>query len=780
MPIMKLYALPRFTDSQSLVIREVRFKTLPPIYIERMHRYYPLLKKINALVPIENFSVILDQCTDSKKADARIHALLTIDDANLYVDFAVLPDSDEIQCIPGKGEAHILTSREGSVLSLNRDLGLESTNLQMVVDELDIDLNAAAPQQVLSRRDDTALEGLENLKLAQEKGLLKILWRGKKELKSSHLNKKLVIQISSGHNKLASWFRLSGEVDVDPETKLELNELFSSLLQSRSRFVRLSDEHYLVLSAELSQQLRALGQLENEKQQGNIPPAGLLILNSLQQQGHFEIDCSKEWRAKLTAAAGKVNRKLALDKSFKAELRSYQRLGLQWLAKMEGLGFGACLADDMGLGKTIQCLAFLASRKQSGPVLIVAPTSLAINWQREAEKFAPRLEIELLDGTDRLEKLQDVETHSKIYITSYGQLVRDIERLQAIAWAVVIIDESQAIKNPLTQRAKACCKLDAQFRIALSGTPIENSMDELWSLFHFLNPGLLKTKDKFRQQFTQNLEGDSMAVLRQLISPFLLRRTKSEVLKELPPKIENTILVTPSKDEKVFYQTLQTHLVDRLATLEPQKRVFEALAGLTKLRRAACHTTLIDPHSSLPSSKHRALLTIVREAIQNKHKVLIFSQFVDHLAIVRAQLDESEIDHNYLDGKTTPKMRQKQVDNFQNSDTPVFLISLKAGGFGLNLTAADYVIHLDPWWNPAVEDQASDRSHRMGQTRSVNVYRLITAGTVEEQILRLHEQKRSLADSILSDQHDGATLSGQEIIQLLTQAESADSQMGMH
>ncbi|MDA1044891.1 MAG: DEAD/DEAH box helicase, partial [Verrucomicrobia bacterium] len=451
---------------------------------------------------------------------------------------------------------------------------------------------------------------------------------------------------------------------------------------------------------------------------------------------------------------------------FKGQLRPYQEEGLGWLLFLQEFGLGGCLADDMGLGKTIQVLALLTHRKRMPapgaaaptsrhlPSLVVVPRSLVFNWEREAAKFAPGLRVLCNTGPTR-------ETSAKLFaqydivLMTYGTVRSDAITLRSIAFDFVILDEAQAIKNANTATAKAVRLLQGRNRLALSGTPIENHIGELWSLFEFLNPGMLGSSRVFSKCVNEN--GDIKEGARDLVAravrPFILRRTKSQVAKDLPEKMEETIFCELLTEQRKIYTDLRDHyrtalLGDPNETRIPKNK-FQVLEALLRLRQVACHPGLIDPARLQDSSaKLEIFIDTVVEVVDSGRKVLAFSQFTSLLAIVRDRLDKQNIVYEYLDGKT--RKRQEKVDRFQNDvDCKVFLISLKAGGYGLNLTAAEYVFLLDPWWNPAVESQAIDRAHRIGQTRKVFAYRFIARDTVEEKVLELQKTKRQLADAIL-------------------------------
>jgi SNF2 family DNA or RNA helicase len=366
-----------------------------------------------------------------------------------------------------------------------------------------------------------------------------------------------------------------------------------------------------------------------------------------------------------------------------------------------------------------------------------------------------------------------------VLVASYGLLHVEIDRLAAVEWRMAVFDEAQAVKNAATKRAQACQRLRAAFRLALTGTPVENYLGELWSLFNIVNPGLLGSRERFQRRFAEPIErknsdrnraNAALQSLRALIRPFILRRTKSAVLSELPPRTEVTLEVELPPEERAFYEALRRNALETL--MRPSDRPvgprrIHILAEITRLRRACCHPGLVDPQSELPGAKLETVIDLVDELIRNNHKALVFSQFVGHLARLSAALDQRGIRYQYLDGSTAAKDRESAVASFQAGDGTLFLISLKAGGTGLNLTAADYVIHLDPWWNPAVEDQAADRAHRIGQKRPVTVYRLIVQDSIEEKILALHQHKRDLAADLLEGSEMSGRLSDDELLGLI-------------
>ena len=573
-------------------------------------------------------------------------------------------------------------------------------------------------------------------------------------------------------NSSSEWFELDGTLRVDENLVLDMGRLMASLRASRGRFVEIGDGEYLALTNELRRQLgdlEAMGEFHDGK--FRLHSLAGSVLEGLEEAG-AELADDAEWRRTLERRKKLADFIPEPPAGFTAELRDYQLDGYRWMARLAEWGAGACLADDMGLGKTIQALAMLVRRAPLGPALVVAPTSVCHNWIAETGRFAPGLRIFPFGDGDRAGRIASLGP-GDVLITSYSLLRQEDELLSGVKWATAVLDEAQAIKNVSAKRSKAAMALDAGFRLITTGTPIENHLGELWNLFRFINPHLLGSWKKFQERFAGPIErlrdkeaGDR---LRRIIRPFILRRTKAQVLDSLPPKTEITLAVELGERERAFYESLRRNALERLEA-DPEsalKKRFQILAEIMRLRRACCSPELIADGAGIPSAKQEQFRTTLAELVENKHKVLVFSQFVDHLAIIRRHLDKEGYSYQYLDGSTPAKSRKKAVDDFQSGIGDVFLISLKAGGPGLNLTAADYVMHMDPWWNPAVEDQASDRAHRIGQDKPVTVYRLVAAGTIEEKIVQLHHDKRDLADNLLSGADQAAHLDIEEIMRLL-------------
>ena len=564
------------------------------------------------------------------------------------------------------------------------------------------------------------------------------------------------IEVSSG----VDWFELHGEVEYG-EVKAQLPALLQALRNGET-MVRLGDGSYGMLPEEW---LRRIGPLA-----GMGTADGTHIVFRQSQAGVLDALLATQPEASCDETFARVRREICQFQGIQAaaqpagltgHLRDYQREGLGWMFFLQRYSFGGCLADDMGVGKTAQVLALLETRRElraSGSAtkasLAVVPRSLVFNWKQEAARFTPQLRV--LDYTGLERKNSDFSGYDLV-LTTYGTVRRDILRLKDSEFDYIVLDEAQAVKNASTESSKAVRLLRGTHRLALSGTPVENHLGELWTLFEFLNPGMLGSANvfKFTGEAARNPDGETRRLLARALKPFILRRTKEQVARELPAKSEQTIYCEMEPEQRKLYNELREHyrnaLLKRIETDGLAKSKIQVLEALLRLRQAACHPGLLDrKYSDKPSAKTEVLLARLREIVEEGHKALVFSQFTSLLSILRAQLDAAGIVYEYLDGRTHD--RQARVERFQNDPAcPLFLISLKAGGLGLNLTAAEYVFILDPWWNPAVEAQAVDRAHRIGQTKHIFAYRLIARDSVEEKVLELQNTKRDLAAAIIGE-----------------------------
>ncbi len=485
----------------------------------------------------------------------------------------------------------------------------------------------------------------------------------------------------------------------------------------------------------------------------------MYIENYLREKGFDDVEIDARLKGLMNKVSKPIEDEIAIEGSLNGVLRNYQKDGVKWLNNMAQYSFGGILADDMGLGKTLQVLAFIISkRKRERPCLVIAPSSIIYNWKKEAEKYAPQLKVLVITGVrERRTMLILASKDYDVIVTSYGYLRNDIEDYKKMRFSYVFVDEAQNIKNPLTINANSVKCLKAECCFAVTGTPIENNLSELWSIFDFVMPGFLKDKNRFLADFEEPIvkarNQEKADELSRLIKPFILRRLKRDVLKELPEKIETDYLTEMKGEQKkiyaAYYKSFKEELAPKIEEFGFKRNHIEMLAALTRLRQICAHPATFLEDYDAGSGKLDLAMDIIAQSISSGHSVLVFSQFTKMLKIIRNELENNNINYYYLDGSMKPEERMMEIDNFNSDIEAVFLISIKAGGTGLNLTKADIVIHFDPWWNPAVEDQASDRAHRMGQKNVVQVYKLLTEGTIEEKIAKLQEKKRGLIESII-------------------------------
>jgi superfamily II DNA or RNA helicase len=724
-------------------------------------RLLGLLEALAPLVPVESTEQTSAEKVD---ADCRPYARLLPSRGGLAMTLLVRPLGPGTALVgPGRGAPTLLGQVAGKTVQTERDLAREEALATAVVEKCTVLSGLETGHFAFHLEEPEAC--LELVSALRELGdAVVVEWPQGTPVR---LRAKLGRRSLRGRLKRdGGFFSLESTLEVDGDLSLELEQLLELVAQHPGRFVRLASGEYVELERDLREVLDALAAARDESRERNgrvaIPQSAVSVLDQLTSEGGaIALDkTAAAWRARFDEVFAAKTR---LPKGLTGELRDYQREGFLWLARLADLELGACLADDMGLGKTVQLVTLLLHRTSDGPALVVAPTSVCENWRREIERFAPSLRVRAHWGSDRDGTLEGLGKRD-VVVTSYTLLQQDATSFHAIEWRTAILDEAQLIKNAETLRAKAAFGLRARARIAATGTPVENHAADLYSLFQFLNPGLLGSL----KRFSASIAGAGARAYKRLLLPFVLRRTKAQVLDDLPPitEILRTVLLTPG--EAKLYESVRKAALDKLENvgLTGKGRV-QVFAELTRLRRLCCHPQLVAPNAPLTSSKLESFLELAEELVASRHRMLVFSQFTDVLALVRPLLDKKGITYQYLDGSTPPRQRAAAVDAFQSGEGDAFLISLKAGGFGLNLTAADYVIHLDPWWNPAVESQASDRAHRIGQTRPVTVYRLVTAGTIESRIVELHREKRDLADAVLEETDRAAKLTAAEIRGLL-------------
>ena len=782
------YKVVRFDETHFKVARVISEKGLP-IPTEKKQEIGSFFDPL-----IADFNIIAGEATPLLLESS---ATIELQDANSQMFLHLVPNGDQLQVEmlvyplgetepehhPGYGTEAIVAEINGKRVMVKRDFALEQKNMKVI---LDVCTALAKSHQEGNRYTLTnatdSLEFLSQLQSLNESQVI-VKWpRGEKIQVSSAASFRNMNLSLSG---TTDWLEASGSLKIG-NINVDLAELLKALEESPTRFVRLNDKEYLALTEEFRKKLDELKHYSTRQgKKIQIHPLAAHAVNAslegvAKEMNEFKVAPAWKEIKKRFLKAEKYSPDL--PRTFQGELREYQWDGFSWLAKLSAWGAGACLADDMGLGKTIQALALLLLRAKTGPALVVAPTSVCANWEREAEKFAPNLNVIRISAhtaatngnrQDRAKLIKKAGPRD-ILVTNYSIMQIESELLAAKKFATIILDEAQAIKNHDAARTQAAMKLQGDFRVIMTGTPVENHLGELWSLFQFINPGFLGSRKSFDDRFaipvTLESGNETKQHLRQMVRPFILRRTKSAVLEELPPKTEIQLEVELSKEEAALYETIRTTAIKNLEKAKDENlgaKHLRILAELMRLRRACCHPALVLPKAKIACSKLELFAETVTDLLENNHKALVFSQFVDYLKLIRGKLDEMKVSYQYLDGSMTQKKRQKAIDAFQAGESDIFLISLKAGGSGLNLTAADYVIHMDPWWNPAVENQASDRAHRIGQQRPVTVYRMITKGTIEEKIIELHHHKETLAREILDGTDTPSKLSLEQLMLIL-------------
>ncbi len=721
-----------------------------------------------------HFHILSDHARAAREveAEARLRAELAPAGEGLMLRLVAVPlGADGPRLAPGVGRERVMAAVRGETVGAQRALAAERAHLDAVLEALPFldppDAHDPLCEWVVDDPEQ-ALAMVETLPALP--GVAAVDWpRGQPVRVHPVRTEGIKLRVDSGRD----WFRVDGKVQLDEGLVLTMETLLAWAGKGGGRFVPMGEGVYAALTRDLRERLADLAQVATLGKDGaRVPALAAAWLDELLEGVPFESD--KAFRERIERLRAAQDIQPVLPKGLQAELRPYQEEGYAWIMRLAAAGFGACLADDMGLGKTIQSLAVLLARGPAGPALVVAPTSVCGNWLAEMQRFAPALNPLPYGEGDRTTTLEQAGPMD-VVIVSYTLMQQAKETFAARTWHTLVADEAQAVKNAATKRSQALFELLADLRLALSGTPVENRLAELWSIMRFCNPGLLGPLSRFNERFAAPIERErnreALRLLRRLIAPFVLRRTKAQVLRELPPRTELILSVAPEAEEAAHYEALRRQAVAEAETATADAQAGQArmhvLAQLTRLRRAACDPRLVSPNLGLIGAKVRAFAELAVELADNGHKALVFSQFVDFLSLLRVPLDEAGIRYQYLDGSTPAAERTRRVAAFQAGEGDMFLISLKAGGYGLNLTAADYVVITDPWWNPAAEDQAMGRAHRIGQQRPVTVYRLVGKGTVEESIVALHDDKRALADGVLAEGEGAALPSTDELIALL-------------
>lgn len=607
--------------------------------------------------------------------------------------------------------------------------------------------------QICSHIVATVLNGLENLNKETNDEYID---------ENITINPNITLDISQSRNGY-----MSMKLNIEGVDSNEYREIFSSY-KNNNRLYRMKNGAYLDLKDnDLEQAFKLIDILNiyNDFDNMKIPNNKAIYLEKLIEDEDLSFVNGSKYVSNVVKKFDKVKSKnYEIPKDLNATLRDYQVSGFEFFKTLSDYQFGGILADEMGLGKTIQTIAFLLSNKDKKSI-VITPTALIYNWKNELEKFAPTLKVGLLHAAkSEREKILDNIDNYDVILTTYTTYKNDIDKYKNINFDYCIIDEAQNIKNPDAIITKAIKNVNAKVKFALTGTPIENNLMELWSIFDFIMPGYLYNKSKFKSIFVNN--DKNIIELKNLIKPFILRRTKKEVITELPDKIEQKIIIDLEKEHKRAYKGY-VNLITRKIKENNQDNI-TVFSYLTKLRQLCLSPELMVKNYQGKNSKLDVLINIINDS--SDEKILVFSQFTKVLEVIGKRLNEENISYSYLDGKTSAKDRVKLVEEFNTNNNKVFLISLKAGGTGLNLTSANIVVHFDPWWNPAVEDQASDRAHRIGQKNVVNVIKLIAKGTAEERVINLQETKKELIEDVINGNLDNSStlknLSKDDIIDL--------------
>jgi SNF2 family DNA or RNA helicase len=760
------YKVYNFTDFQCEIIKAI--SNSKPVPEDGYEKLMQVLKHFSAHVQIQSDLIVDGNDIQVRQvdADSRIRVQLLPMGEGLKAELFVKPfGSYPPYCKPGRGGKTLIATENGERLRVIRNIDDENDFNRRILNDIQTIENIATDDGLMTF--DNPLDTLELLDVLERHQDISIVeWPEGEQLK---IRRKININdLSLSVKSNINWFELEGELKVDENTVLTISKLLEMIRLGHGRFVELSNGEFLSLSDQLRRRLSELAAFTAESKDGIVLNrfASASMVDAFDEFENLKVD--KAWRDFRNRLQTVQLSEAPVPTLLQTELRPYQFSGYQWMIRLSEWGAGACLADDMGLGKTVQAIAVLLRRAHLGAALVVSPVSVTPNWISEVNRFAPSLNIKTLRNVDRSATLDSLDP-GDLLITSYGLLLSEEKTITAKQWSTVILDEAHAIKNYNTKTSKAAMSLQADFRIILTGTPIQNHLGEMWNLFQFINPGLLGSLSHFTDTFIRPDDEKSRKRLKKLITPFILRRTKTAVLEELPPKTEIVRKITLSDEEVAFYEMLRRQALESLENDEsPQgAKHLKVLAEITRLRQACCNPAMVYPEIAIESTKLTTFLEIAAELKDNGHRALVFSQFVTHLSIVRKALDKAGYTYCYLDGSTPVTKRESEVRSFQDGQSDFFLISLKAGGLGLNLTAADYVIHLDPWWNPAIEDQASDRAHRIGQNRPVTVYRLVAEQTIEEKIIQLHNTKRDLADSLLEGSDQSAKLSINELMALI-------------
>lgn len=754
-------------------------EALPPHGLEvpqrGVARMSEILGSLGRVVAVDTAATL---ARESREADPRVHVQLFRGDGAMRVRLRVVPTAGAPPLRPGAPPAETVVHDSGGLVRVSRDLAGERARVDLLLERCPT--LASLPREGddgVARDLETSLELLLEIREAEADAVVE--WLEGQPLRAPTVRSGSHVRVRVKGD--GSWLSVEGEVTIDETRVVGMRELLENASRAHGRFVPIGDDEFLALTSDLRKKLEALDRMQRLGKDGRVSTALLPAVETMLDG--LDVSFADAVAKKRDALERARATKPATPRALQAELRDYQRDGFVFLAQRTDAGLGACLADDMGLGKTVQALALLLHRSRKGPALVVAPTSVCRNWEAEAQRFAPSLAITRLRDGDRARTIEAAKP-GEVVIASYGLLAAEGQLLASRRWATIVLDEAHALKNASTRRWAAAHALQADAIVGLTGTPVENHAGELHALFDLLIPGMLGTRGAFDRVLGSaiaNGSREAAALLRQLVRPFVLRRTKTEVLSELPPRTEVLHVVPASREHLAFYEAVRRAAVEKVEAAKKAggakagRARIDILAAITRLRRAAIDPRLVGGDDAPRGGKIDALAEIVSELRSEGRRALVFSQFLEVLDIARAKLEESGLTCLRLDGTMSEAARAEAASGFQSGRADVFLVSLKAGGVGMNLTAADVVILLDPWWNPAVEDQAAGRAHRLGQTRPVTVARLVTESTIEEKVLALHAKKRQLFDDVVADADGTGPLDVDAIQALLAGDPAGDS-----
>lgn len=744
-----------------------RLLTLQQFPLEAENALKEFLPKISHTVEVHSSLVDGGTTLDTLAGEAALCLQINpfMNCFNLSLFAKPMPEG-KVTLSPGKGQAMVVDEKAGTRYRVKRQLSKEKENLEALSGYVEDAFGKSFANDSVSLYPEELLSLMDYVRQSPTEYFVE--WPEGEKVK-------LIDQSPAGNWNIKlkaanQWFEVEGDVRIDEHTVLTMAQFLELLSQSKGQYIRLNETDYIRLGESIRKQLKKLESLTfKERGKSYISRFNAGLLDEV-MDGEIEIG-SDETLDKLRNCLKQSRKKQAeVPVNLQATLRDYQMEGFQWMTRLNAWGAGACLADDMGLGKTVQTIAYLLHKAGEGASLVVAPASVVPNWAKELQRFAPTLNVSILNRAEDRNALILQSGASDVVLTTYGLLVTEAASLCNKEWNIVCLDEAHTIKNRETKMSASAMQLRAANKLVLTGTPIQNYLGELWNLFQFINPGLLGGYEQFQRKYIlpieQEKDKERQQQLKRIVHPFMLRRTKAEVVEELPDKMEIILPVELSEEEMGVYEVMRRRAE---VMLESEDKVnVTTLAEITRLRQAACCVSLVEKKWKGECAKISMLLSLLDEIKGSGNRVLVFSQFTSFFSLVRQALDQAGEAYLYLDGSTPMKQREQLVEDFQRGTCPVFLISLKAGGLGLNLTGANYVIHLDPWWNPAVEQQATDRAYRIGQQQKVTVYHLIAQHTIEEKILRMHRTKRDLADSLLEGTDMSHKLTNKDLLEMLS------------